>query len=122
MIACVLIIVLVAALSENRLEGYQTEYEEAMTAGQKQIQMLEEEIVTLTQKNKELEKEITELKKSTSDLVTAEQAYTDLKDIYDMYKSGRVTEAKKQLGKIEPMGYNDATMNYYEVLKDLLNK
>ncbi len=120
MVACVLVIVLMAALSENRLEGYQTEYEEAMTAGQKQIHMLEEEIVSLTKENSELKKEVEKYQSMGSDLVTGQQVMSDLKDIYEMYKSGKVQDAKKQFNKIEPMGFDDYTLAYYEVLKDLL--
>ena len=88
MVVCVLIIVLIAALSDNRLKGYQTEYEEEMTAGQKQIEMLEEQIATLSEENSELKKEIAQAQKLGSDLVTVQQAMSDLKDIYQMYKSG----------------------------------
>lgn len=122
MIVCVLIIVLVVALSDNRLKGYQTEYEEEMTTGQKQIQMLEDQIVALSEENAELKKELAQSQKLGSDLVTAEQAMSDLKDIYQMYKSGKGEEAKALFDKIEPMGFDDATLDYYEVLKDLLNK
>ncbi len=136
MVVCVLVIVLIAALSENRLDGYQDKYEETMTAGQKQIELLEGEIAELSEKNSELEKRNAELEEENqeikrmlensqgigSDLVTAQQAMSDLKDIYKKYKSGKVTEAKRQFGKIEPMGFDDATLSYYEVLKDLLNK
>ena len=122
MVVCVLIIVLIAALSDNRLKGYQTEYEEEMTAGQKQIEMLEEQIATLSEENSELKKEIAQAQKLGSDLVTVQQAMSDLKDIYQMYKSGNETEAKAIFDKIEPMGFDDATLDYYQVLKDLLNK
>ncbi len=122
MLACVLVIVLIAALSENRLDGYQNQYEKAMTAGQKQIEILEEEIIALTEENSELKRELEDFQKLNSDLVTGQQAMSDLKDIYKMYKSGKAAEAKKQFDKIEPMGFDDATLNYYEVLKDLLNK
>ncbi len=122
MVVCVLVIVLVAALSENRLEGYQTEYEEVMTAGQKQIQLLEEEIESLTNENAELKKELEKFNSLGSDLVTTQQAMSDLKEIYEEYKSGNTAEAKKRFDKIEPIGFEDATLSYYEILKDLLNK
>ena len=122
MIACVLVIVLMAALSENRIEGYQTEYEQAMTAGQKQVEALQNEIEKLTKENDELKKAAADVQRQDSDLVTASQAYSDLKGIYDLYKSGKISDAKKQFSKIEPMGFDDITLDYYEVLKALLNK
>ncbi len=122
MVICVLVIVLVACLSENRLEGYQTEYENALTLNQKQIQLLEEEIAKLSKENSELQKKLEENMSLGSDLVTGQQTMSDLKDIYELYKSGKAKDAKKQFSKIEPIGFDDATLAYYEILRDLLNK
>ena len=122
MIACVLVIVLIAALSENRLDGYKGEYEEAMTVGQKQIRMLEEEIVALTKENSELKRKIEKSQNISSELVTAQQAMSDLKDIYEIYKQGDAEDAKNRFEQIEPIGFDDLTLNYYEILKDVLNK
>ncbi len=122
MVICVLVIVLVACLSENRLEGYQTEYENALTMNQKQIQLLEEEIAKLSKENSELQKKLEENMSLGSDLVTGQQTMSDLKDIYELYKSGKSKDAKKQFSKIEPIGFDDATLAYYEILRDLLNK
>ncbi len=121
MVVCVLVIVLVAALSENRIEGYQTEYENSLTITQKQIQSLEEEISRLSKENSELQEKIDKNMSLGSDLITGQQALSDLKDIYELYKSGKADEAKEQLSKIEPIGFDDGTLMYYEILKDLLN-
>ncbi len=122
MVICVLVIVLVACLSENRVEGYRTEYKNELTVHQKQIQSLEEQIASLTAENTELKKELDENMSLGSDLVTNQQAMSDMKDIYELYKSGKEVEAKKQINKIEPIGFDDAALAYYEILKDLLNK
>ena len=58
MVVSVLIIVLVAALSENKLDEYQLEYEESMTISQKQIATLEEKIKKLEKEKSDLEKRI----------------------------------------------------------------
>ena len=56
MIVCVIAIVLIACLSENRLDSYQEEYENTITVNQKQIESLEKEIAMLSDENKELKK------------------------------------------------------------------
>ncbi|MBR5155233.1 MAG: hypothetical protein IKW62_01970 [Clostridia bacterium] len=122
MVVCVLAIVLIACLSENRIEGYQTEYEHALTVNQEQIQLLEEEIANLTKENYELKEKLEDNMSLGSDLITGQQAMSDMKDIYELYKSGKVAEAKKQFGKIEPIGFDDAALMYYEILSDLLKK
>lgn len=122
MVFCVLAIVLVACLSENKLEGYQLEYEQAMTVSQKQIQSLEAEIARLSEEKAELEKKIEKSMTLQADLATNDQALLDLKDIYDIYKSGKESEAKAKFSKIEPIGFEDMALWYYELLSDVLNK
>ncbi len=119
--ACVLIIVLIACISENRLEGYQEEYEKGMTLSQAQVEKLEAKIEVLEDEKAELQKKLDESLQASADAVTNQQALSDLKDIYETYKSGKTAEAKKQFKKIEPMGFDDATLSYYELLSDILN-
>ncbi len=119
--ACVLIIVLVACISENRLEGYQAEYEKGMTLSQAQVEKLEAKIEVLEDEKAELQKKVDETLASSSDSITNQQALSDLKDIYEKYKSGKVQDAKKEFKKVETMGFDDATLSYYELLSDILN-
>ena len=122
MLACVMIMVLVACLSENRLEEYQDEYNESMTLSQKQIVSLEQQIEKLEKENAELKK-INEKNMSIgAEAVTTEQAFADLREIYEKYKSGKTAEAKAEFKKIEPIGFDDATLSYYELLSDMLKK
>lgn len=122
MIVSVLAIVLIACLSENKLEGYQSEYEQAMTVTQKQIQTLEEKIAQLSAEKAELEKKIEQNMTLQSDVVTSEQAISDMRYIYRLYKSGKKSEAKEKLDIIEPIGFSDTALEYYELLSDVLNK
>ena len=122
MVVCVLIIVLMACLSENRLEGYENEYEQSILASQKQVDLLEEKIVGLTNENLELKKQLEKTSGLESDLVTSQQALSDMKDIFEMYKDGDLSSAKKAYGKIEPIGFDDSTLAYFELLGELLKK
>lgn len=120
MIACVLAIVFVASLSENRLEDYQEEYDKNITLSQKQISGLEKQLETLEKENRALKKKLETNLAISSDAVTTQQALSDLKEIYADYKSGKISDAKAALKKIEPMGFDDAVLSYYEILSDIL--
>lgn len=122
MVISVLIIVLIACLSESRLENFQEQYQDNMTINQKQVLELENQIDRLEKENSKLKEKLEKNLTITSDVVTSQQALSDLKDIYQKYKSGKVAEARSDLDKIEPMGFDDATLSYYELLSDILKK
>ena len=122
MVISVLIIVLIACLSESRLENFQEQYQENITINQKQVLELENKIERLEKENSKLKEKLEKNLTITSDVVTSQQALSDLKDIYQKYKAGKVAEARTDLDKIEPMGFDDATLSYYELLSDILKK
>lgn len=122
MVVCVILIVLVACLSETRLDTYQEEYESRITGHQKQVEILEKQIVELTEKNRELEEKLQKTAALESELETGNQALNDLIDIFDQYKDGDKTAAKDKFSKIEPIGFDDTALAYYRLLKDFLNK
>ncbi|MBQ2931360.1 MAG: hypothetical protein IJE62_00745 [Clostridia bacterium] len=119
--ACVLIIVLVACISENRLDDYQEEYQKDITLSQAQVKKLEDKIDELEGEKAELQKKLDEALASASDSLTNQQALSGLKEIYEKYKSGNKYDAIKEFKKIETMGFDDATLSYYELLSDILN-
>lgn len=122
MVACVFIIVLMACLSEGRREEDKNEYEQSILATQKQMEVLEEKIVNLTNENLELKKQLEKTSGLESDLVTSQQALSDMKDIFEMYKKGDVNSAKTAYEKIEPIGFDDSSLAYFELLGELLKK
>lgn len=122
MVVCVILIVLVACLSETRLDSFQAEYELQMTGHQKQVELLEKQIVELTEKNRELEEKLQKTAALESELETGNQALNDLIDIFDQYKDGDKAAAKEKFSKIEPIGFDDTALAYYQLLKDFLNK
>lgn len=119
--ACVLIIVLVACISENRLDDYQEEYQKGITLSQAQVEKLQAKIEVLEDEKAELQKKLDEALASASDSLTNQQALSDLKGIYEKYKSGKMHEARKEFKKVETMGFDDSTLSYYELLSDILN-
>lgn len=138
MLLCVALIVVIGLLTgpgsgENSIEG-----QNVIEEKQNNIRMLEEKVSALeseveslkVEKNKYIAQvnSLTEqlqskpLNTDESDTATYEQAFADLKNIYQTFKAGKVDEAKAAFVKIEPMGYDDATLAYYEILKDILGK
>lgn len=122
MLLCVLAIVLIACLSENRLDSYRTEYEQMLSINEKKIISLEEDIVELSEKNAELEEKAKEAERLLSDIQTGQQALSDMTDIFDLWKAGKKSDARQQFSKIETAGFDDANLAYYELLDALLNK
>lgn len=128
MIFFVGLIVLIGILSDNKLDTRQEEYEKEIIGTQIQIEALEKKIADLSAENEELKKSLEAEKKQNdenvelqSKLETSSQALSGLKDIYDLYKSGSKSQAKDLLSKIEPIGFDDASLAYYELLKDFIN-
>ena len=113
MIAAVLIIVLVACLSESRLDSAQEQYENMMTKQQEKVG--------------ELEGEITQLKESLAlnmdiqaKLDKHNQIMSDLTEIYNLTEEGRKDEAAEKFGNIETGGFDDGELAFYNLIKRLL--
>ncbi|MBQ9737045.1 MAG: hypothetical protein IJV86_01415 [Clostridia bacterium] len=122
MTVCVLLIVFVAALSENKISEYEDKYNAGLTISQKQIQALEKQIADLSQQNEDLKKQIQNVQRVDSDLVTHQQAMSDMKDIFYLYEEGKKEAARDAFEKINTMGFDDNALSYYELLSALLNK
>lgn len=98
--------------------AYQNEIKESHAA----LKILEEKNAELEKENKELQTKLTQAMSEKSDMTTQGQALADLVNIYEIYKSGKTDNALEKFNKIEPMGFDDATLAYYEILKDVLEK
>ncbi len=138
MLLCVAIIVIVglvtgSGIGENNIEGQNLidEKQNNIRLLEEKVSALEKEVESLkVEKNKYIAQvnslteqlDNTSLNTEASDAATHAQAFADLKNIYNTFKAGKVDEAKAAFVKIEPMGYDDATLAYYEILKDLLGK
>lgn len=115
--------------TQKNLKESESVYQEKLKESQAVLSILEEETAELKRKNEELEKEnkelqtkLTQVLSEKSDITTRDQAMSDLIDIYELYKSGKAKEAAEKIKKIEPMGFDDVTLAYYEILKDILEK
>lgn len=118
----VLFIVLIACLSESRLDRYQTEYENMLTARQSEIQALEDKLAELEDENYELKKQAEENMTAQSKLDVQNQIMNDLTQVYKLIKEGKKQEAKDNYARIETNGFDDAALSYYEILGSMLEK
>ncbi len=121
-LVCVIAIVAVGILSQHNPQGEKIDYQNLIEANQNSIRLLEEENAKLKKTISELEKKLSEEKLFESDVTTVSQAINDMKEIYEKFKSGEKDKAKDDFKKIEPIGFDDNALLYYEILKDLLEK
>lgn len=138
MLICVALIVSIGLMIGHIIGDNDIEGQNVIDEKQNNIRVLEEKVSVLenelealkVEKNKYIAQvnSLTEqlqskpLNTDESDAATLEQAFADLKNIYQTFKAGKVDEAKAAFVKIEPMGYDDVTLAYYEILKDILEK
>ena len=115
-------------------EGRNREYEDAIAAKDKTLNSitmsygeLKEENKTLTKTVKELKEENELLKNSLgtfsteTDFATYQQILNDLSDISLMIKEGNKEGAKEELLKINPSGFDNTALSFYESLCRELN-
>lgn len=150
LLAAVVVVLVVGSMTgpihdENEAEGQTLidekqnsirRLEENIATMKKQIDSITAEKDSLVLKSEEDEKTIEELRKKTTELeeqlknqpidtgsadaVTMAQAMSDMKDIYENFKSGNKSEARKAFEQIPTAGFDDSTLAYYEILKDVL--
>lgn len=128
-VLCIFSMAIAGCASETKMEESEKSYQEMLEKCQVALSALEEKTAELkTQKenlekeNKELQTKLTQALSEKSDITTQSQAMADLMDIYSVYKSGKTTEALEKIKMIEPMGFDDETLAFYEILKNILEK
>lgn len=112
--------VITGCTTRKKTEDNEIVYKNIIEEKQEAFKNLEEENAELKKENKELQTKLTQALSEKSEQATLGQALSDLIDIYELYKSGNKEKAIEKLKKIEPMGFDDATLAYYKILKDLL--
>ena len=122
MIVCVIVIVLIAWMSDTRVNNYQSEYETQLTARQSEIDVLQKRIAELEDKNSELEKTNKENIDALAKLDKYSQTMNDLTEVYKLFKDGKEEEAKNLFSQLDTTGYDDGALAFYETLKEILQK
>lgn len=116
MLVCVLLIVLIACLSESRIDSYQTEYENMITASQGEISELEKQVAKLENENDELREMNEECMTAQAKLDKQNQVMNELVEIYRLAKDGKKDAAKEKYSCIDTAGYDDAALALWEII------
>ncbi len=113
--------------SKKNLAENESTYQKLLSESQTKVAALEKELAErevekeeLEKENSELQAKLTQILSDKSNVTTLNQAMADLMDIYRLYKSGKNDEAFGKIKKIEPMGFDDEALAFYEILKDVL--
>ncbi len=120
LLVCVSLIVITGCTPRKKTDDNEIIYKNMIEESRQAIKILEEENAELKKENKDLQTKLIQAMSEKSEQATQGQALSDLIDIYELYKSGNTGDASKNLKKIEPMGFDDATLAYYKILKDIL--
>ncbi len=118
---CVYSIVITGCTLHKKTEN-ESLHQNRLEESRETIKILEQENMELKKENKDLQKKLTQAMSEKSKIITHGQALTDMINIYELYKSGMKSEAADEFKKIEPMGFDDSTLAYYEILKDVLGE
>ena len=119
---CVALSVIAGCANNKKTYDNESTYQNEIKESQATIKILEDKNAELEKENKELQNRLTQAMSEKSDMTTQGQALADLINIYEIYNSGKTDDALEKFYKIEPMGFDDATLAYYEILKDVLAK
>ena len=118
---CGVLVLSVHFWGQSRVEKTKAEFEEKIQKYESRIEELEKMKDDLTAEIARLDEKLLDAKASSGKEVANSQIMNDLKTIFHLYKTGRSQEAKEQFLRIPEMGFDDATYDYYQVLKELLN-
>ncbi len=122
LLVCVSLFVITGCTPHKKTDDNEISYKNMFEENQQALKFLEEENAELKEENNLLQTKLAQALSEKSDITTHNQALADLIDIYELYKFGNKDEASKNFKKIEPMGFDDATLAYYKILKDILEK
>lgn len=120
MLVSVLLIVLIACLSESRIDSYQMEYENMITASQGEIGKLEKKVAKLESENHELRESNEVSMTAQATLDKQNQVMNELVGIYRLAKDGKTAEAKEAYEHIDTGGYDDAALALWEIIGEYI--
>ncbi len=122
MIIFVFAIVLTVFLSETKIDNNQKKYEELLAIEKTESEKLKDRIVELEKENEELKRRKEQTITTQSDFEQHIQSMNDLTEIYKLIERKKLDEAKELFSRLETAGFDDSTLAYYELLKDVLEK
>lgn len=126
MAASVLLIILIAAMSEMRTDKLENNYKKIITEQTKAAENYSEKLVNLQEENAKLKKELSEIKTKASEVTSSGETYNQamklLSDIYLLIESGDKEKAKTELEKFDTSTFDDTVINYKKALLKLIEE
>lgn len=126
MAASVLLIILIAAMSEMRTDKLENNYKKIITEQTKAAENYSEKLANLQEENAKLKKELSEIKTKASEVTSSGETYNQamkiLSDIYLLIESGDKEKAKTELEKFDTSTFDDTIINYKKALLKLIEK
>ena len=126
MAASVLLIILIAAISEMRTDKLENNYKKIITEQTKAAENYSEKLVNLQEENAKLKKELSEIKTKASEVTSSGETYNQamklLSDIYLLIESGDKEKAKTELEKFDTSTFDDTVINYKKALLKLVEE
>ena len=117
MIISVIIIIIFAAMADNR----ENEIDNRISETEKANQTNQEEIVRLTNENAALSKQVEENQKIIDNYTSVSQQLISLSEIWNLYNDGNIEEAKAKAALIDPSTLDENNAGYYNALCAVLN-
>lgn len=127
MIFAVLVLVLIALFSQNKVSEIEADYKTQILENQKSSEVYQEKMVKLEEENKKLKEEkikleekITEAEQNSANQTEYNQQIKILSDIYLMIENGDKNGAKAELEKISDTNFDETAENFKKALIKLL--
>lgn len=117
MIICVIIIILFAAMADNR----ENEIDDRINETQRTNETIQNELVRLKDENYNLNKKIQENETAASAYAVMTEQQNQLTEIKNLITAGKEDEAKTKIQAIDTSAFDENTLAYYSALCEILN-
>ncbi len=117
MIICVIIIILFAAMADNR----ENEIDDRISETQKTNETIQNELVRLQDENYNLNKQIQQNETAASAYAVMTEQQNQLTEIKNLISAGNTDEAKAKIQSIDTSAFDENTSAYYSALCEILN-
>ncbi len=116
MIICVIIIILFAAMADNR----ENEIDDKINETQKTNESIQNELVRLQDENYNLKKQLEQNEAAASAYAVMTEQQNKLTEINNLINAGKEEEAKAEFMAIDSSAFDENTMAYYSALREIL--
>lgn len=118
MLLTVIIIIIIAAMADNRERHFQTELDKTTQANM----TIQDEIVNLKDENYTLKQENQKLEQAAEQSAKDAEIYAAVSEVWNLYESGDIDSAKQKLDAIDPTAVPEALGGCYRAAQSALTE